>query len=354
MEEPAPGALGDWPAFGLDSDMRPRLAEAMAAGEPSALVTLYAAEGPAPHGLGAQMLVRSRAASGFLSGGCIEGDVALHGRAVIEQGAARRLIYGRGGPPDIRLLCGARIELMVEPVGASNPAAARLLDLAAARTPALWLSDGQARACLSPADDGAGLAPQLRAALDRARSQALVAGPDADAAAIYRRFDPQPRVVVVGADPTALAIATLALSMGWAAAVVRPKGPLEGPPIPGVSYWRASPADAFAALRLDPWTAVAATSHDIEADGEALAAALPSAAGYVGVLGSRRRIPERLSGLREAGLDEAAIGRLRAPIGLPIAAQTPWEIAVAVLGEVVAQFKSQQAERLWPSARETA
>ncbi len=344
------GGLGDWPAFGLRSDVRPAIAQAVQAGEAAALVTLYAAEGPAPHGLGAQMLFSGAGAAGFLSGGCIEGDVAIHAAEVLASGAPQRLIYGRGGPPDIRLLCGARIELLVERIAPDEAAVLRLLELGSVRAPALWLTDGTDHACLAPGEAPGGLPPALRLAFAQAVARREVSGPAFEADSLFRRHDPQPRVVVAGSDPTALAIASLAAQMGWATAIVRPKGPETPPPVMGARYLRAEPAEAFAQLALDPWTAVAATSHDLDADSAVLAAALPSAAGYVGVLGSRRRIPERIDRLKAAGLSEAAIGRLKAPIGLPIRAQTPWEIAASVLAEMVGVFKDAQAERAWPAA----
>lgn len=343
-------SLGDWPAFGLRSDVRPAIAQAVQAGEAAALVTLYAAEGPAPHGLGAQMLFSPAGAAGFLSGGCIEGDVAIHAAEVLRSGDPQRLVYGRGGPPDIRLLCGARIELLVERIGADDPAVLRLLELTVARTPALWLSDGTDRACLGEGEGPSALPPALRLAYEQAVARHEVSAPAFESDAVFRRYDPQNRVVVVGSDPTALAIATLAAQMGWATAIVRPKGPEAAPPVMGARYLRAEPAEAFAQLALDPWTAVAATSHDLDADSAVLTAALPSRAGYVGVLGSRRRIPERIEKLKAAGLTEEAMGRLKAPIGLPIRAQTPWEIAASVLAEMVAVFKAAQAGRTWPAA----
>jgi xanthine dehydrogenase accessory factor len=343
--------LGDWPGFGLQSDVRPVMARALADADPFALVTLHAAEGPAPHGMGAQMLIGADHAAGFLSGGCIEGDVALHARAALQDGEPRRLIYGRGGPPDIRLLCGSRIELLVEPVEPDDPAAHRLVELTSSRQPGLWLSDGVRRTCLAEGEDPTGLPTALRAAFEAAVATPAVSG--GAGGAVFRRHDPVPLVVAVGADPTALALVSLARQMGWDAAIVRPKGPPTPPPIAGVTYLRGDPAVALHTLKVDAWTAIAATSHDIESDGTALAAALPSPAAYVGVLGSRKRIPERLEGLRAAGVPEVAIARLKAPIGLPIKAQTPWEIAVSILAEVVADLKARQAERTWPAPQLT-
>jgi xanthine dehydrogenase accessory factor len=349
--------LPEWPDFGLRSDVRPALAEASATGRPAVLGTLYAHEGAAPLGEGAQILfdtseTRGWAAAGFLSGGCVEGDVALHARAVLQDGAPRRLVYGRGGPPDIQLLCGSRIEVLLERVGPGDPAVIRLLQLAEARRPALWLTDGVDRACLAEDELGAGLPPTLAGALAKARERPAASGPSGEG--LFRRFAPRLRLVVVGGDPITLAVARLAVEAGFETVLARPKGPAAPPPLEGVRYFRGEAADAFAALGLDPWTAVAVATHDIDIDHAALRVALMSAAGHVGALGSRRRIPERRARLLADGLPAAAVDRLKAPIGLDIGARTPFEIGVSVVAEAIQALKALDAARRWPPASAAA
>lgn len=349
--------LPEWPAFGLQSDVRPALRRAAEAGRPVVLGTLYAHEGAAPLGEGAQILFDARetgdwAAAGFLSGGCVEGDIALHAQAVLERGEPRRLVYGRGGPPDIQLLCGSRIEVMLERIGPDDEALARLLELEAERRPALWLSDGTERACLGEGETLANPPASLRPALIKAGERPATSGPAG--AAVFRRHAPRSRLVVVGGDPTTLAIARLAAEAGFETTLVRPKGPSSPPPVAGVRYFRGEPAEAFRALGLDPWTAVAVATHDIDIDHDALVVALPSAAGHVGALGSRKRLPERLGRLKFDGVPDSAIARLKAPIGLDIGARAPWEIAVSVIAEAIQALKALDAARPWPAASAAA
>ncbi len=341
-----------WPEFGLTADVRPALAGAVAAGRSSVLVSLHAVEGAAPLGEGAQMLFDQGAAAGFLSGGCVEGDVALHALGALQDGQPRRLIYGRGGPPDIQLLCGSRIELLAEVISPHDPAAARLLALTQARKTALWLSDGLRRLCLAQGDDESGVPLGLLEALAQAQANPAPAG--GAGSAIYRRYAPAYRLVVVGGDPITLAIARLAADAGFETALVRPKGPVEPPPLPGLRYFRGEVAQAFEDLRLDRWTAVAVATHDIDIDHNALALALPSPSAYVGALGSRRRLPERLARLRAEGLSEDSIARLKAPIGLNIGARAPWHIAVSVVAEAIQTLEAQEAKVVWPAALEQA
>jgi CTP:molybdopterin cytidylyltransferase MocA/xanthine/CO dehydrogenase XdhC/CoxF family maturation factor len=235
--------------------------------------------------------------------------------------------------------------VLLERLEPDDPAAARLIELDAARIPALWLSDGRARACLAPGE-AADLPTALRPAFEAALSDGVcaIAGD-----ALFRRFDPPPRLVVIGADPPAMAMAALGATTGFETSLIRPKGPLAPPPIGAVRYLRSSPAEGLAQAGLDLWTCVAVATHDAELDAEALAFALRSDAGYVGVLGSKRRLPERLAGLKALGLTPAQIGRLKAPIGLALAGKSPWEIAVSVIAEMVQTLRAHEEAQGWPS-----
>ncbi len=153
------------------------------------------------------------------------------------------------------------------------------------------------------------------------------------------RSDPAPRLVVVGSDPIALAVARLGVVRDLETWLVRPKGPPD-PPFAGVHYLREEPAAALGAIGLDAWTAVVAASHDPEIDEPALAAAFGGGAGYVGVLGARSRMADRRARLSAAGVSEADLDRLHAPIGLDIGARSPWEIAVAVHAEIIAWIRA--------------
>jgi xanthine dehydrogenase accessory factor len=303
---------------GMADDARPALSAALLKG-PTALATIISLSGGGPRPVGTQMVFGPQIISGFLSGGCIEADVEAHAQACLADGQPRRLIYGEGSPwPDIRLLCGARIEILVERIMPDDAAVRTLLDLAQRRLPAFWVSDGARRVC----------AEEPGATWD---------------GAFERAYDPQPRLIVVGGDPTALAVASLGAQAGFETTLLRPKGPSSPPPLPGVAYRRDSVEDALADIGLDAWTAVAVCGHEPEQDHAALMVALPSDASYVGLLGARRRLPERLARLRAEGLSERDLTKLRAPIGLDLGGKAPFEVAVAVIGEMIAARQGQPA-----------
>ena len=326
MREPLP----EWPMFGMADDVRPALSQAQQRNLPVALATLTSVEGGGPRPPGTQMAFAHGIVSGYFSGGCVESDVADHAFACLEDGAPRRLVYGEGSPwPDIQLLCGARIEIFIERVGQDDAALAELLAAEQERRPVVWVSDGVKRLC----------------------------GVNVEAwdGAIVQAYDPVPRLVVFGADPTALAIASLGAQSGFETTLVRPKGPETPPPLPGVAYRRDEPSAALAAIGTDAWTAIAIATHNLDLDREALVAALPSAAGYVGLLGARKRLAERLAPLRAEGFPEARLQQLHAPIGLDIGGKAPWEVALSVIGEIVALRHARTSEpRVVTPKRETA
>src|SRR6476660_9455032 len=128
--------LPEWPLFGLTDDVRPSLRRARDAGEACVLATLIAVEGGGPRPAGTQMVFAEGIVAGYFSGGCVESDVADHAFACLDDGQPRTLVYGEGSPwPDIRLLCGARIEIFVERIAADDEALERLLAAETDRRP---------------------------------------------------------------------------------------------------------------------------------------------------------------------------------------------------------------------------
>jgi xanthine dehydrogenase accessory factor len=287
-----------------------------------AIATLVAVEGSAPRDVGAQMLVTEAEHWGFLSGGCIEDDVARHARAALAEGRARLLRYGEGSPwIDIRLACGSGISVLVEPVAAEEPAVAALLEGWRARHPVLWSSDGALRHAAPEDEDH----------------------PDGwDGARYTRLFAPPLRLVLIGEDGATLTSAALAREMGWQVAVIAPGGPAAAP-FPDIAYHRSDPASALAAIGVDRWTAVAVLSHDREDDEAGLAAALASPAFYVGAIGARARLAARVERLRGHGVSAAQIARLHAPIGLYGFGKAPREVALSLVAEVAQAFHARTA-----------
>lgn len=164
---------------------------------------------------------------------------------------------------------------------------------------------------------------------------------------------PPPRLVMIGAVHISQALAPMAALAGLAPVVVDPRTAFATPDrFPGVPLHAEWPQDIAALLAFDPWTAVAALTHDPKIDDPALDMALAAKAFYIGALGSRKTHARRVERLLAAGRTAEEIAAIRAPIGLPISAATPAEIAVAVLAEVIAALRAPAAAREPAESRE--
>ncbi len=103
---------------------------------------------------------------------------------------------------------------------------------------------------------------------------------------------------------------------------------------------------ALPPLNVDHYTAFVALTHDPKIDDPALLHALKRDCFYVGALGSKKTHAKRVERLKAAGLTDADIARIHAPIGLPIGAVSPAEIAVAIMAEITQRLrvKAEKAE----------
>lgn len=147
---------------------------------------------------------------------------------------------------------------------------------------------------------------------------------------------PPPRILIIGAVHISQALAPMAKIAGFDVLVVDPRSAFatetrfEGCEV--VDEW---PEDVLADRPLDPFTAVAAVTHDPKIDDLPLISALKTGCFYVGALGSRKTHQKRIERFKDAGVSDTELERIAAPIGLPIGAASPPEIAVAVLAQII-------------------
>jgi xanthine dehydrogenase accessory factor len=153
-------------------------------------------------------------------------------------------------------------------------------------------------------------------------------------------WNPKPRLLVIGAVHTAQELVPLARAAGYEVTVIDPRTAFGTPArFPNTTIRNDWPDEAVPALAPDRRTAILTLTHDPKIDDPALQAALRSEAFYIGALGSRRTHAKRIERLKNAGFDEAAIGRIRGPVGLAIGAQTPMEIAISIIAEITAVLR---------------
>ncbi|HEX6255030.1 MAG TPA: XdhC family protein [Euzebyales bacterium] len=147
--------------------------------------------------------------------------------------------------------------------------------------------------------------------------------------------EPDPGIVVVGANPVGRALADVAIAVGRRVRLVATAGGDVGER-PGMEVVIGDPADYLRTQSLAPTDALVVSDHDAPWVDDVLELALTGDAAFVGMLGSRRHAPEAVSRLRERGVDPRALGRLHSPCGLDIGSRTPGEIALSIVAEIIA------------------
>lgn len=302
-----------------------------AVGEPAWLFTVTATWGSSPRPVGCLLLIGADGRqTGSVSGGCIEDDLVGRVRSgELAEGLPRTLEYGVT-PEEARrfgLPCGGRLELLVEAIG---PRAQwrRLRDAVAGRrvlARRLCLTTGESSLHAASAD-----APDFTAA----------------PGAVTRVFGPRWQLILIGAAHIARFLAPIAEGLGYRVLVCDPREDQARAWDPGLAELDTGmPDDVVRTRGDDPRTAVVALTHDPRLDDMALMEALVSHAFYVGALGSHRSSEARRDRLRQLGLPDAAIERLRGPVGLPIGGRTPPEIAVSIAADLVAVRNGRRLEQ---------
>lgn len=307
-----------------------------------ALSTVVETWGSGPRRPGARMTVDSRdRIAGSVSGGCVEGAVVRTAREVIRTGEPELLRFAVANETawDVGLSCGGRISIFVERPdreairGVREAMAARVAVSLAA------VVEGPGRGRRAVVTDAAGVGDTDVAAVGReALEQGRPLVRETPAGRVFADVIlPPDSLVIVGGVHIAQTLAVLARAVGYRVAICDPR-PVFGSAerFPGVELVNDWPEGAFERIGLDAGTAVATLTHDPKLDDPALAAALGSPAFYVGALGSRRTHAKRRKRLLDRGVREEDLERIAAPIGLPIGARTPDQIALAVMAQVVA------------------
>ena len=199
---------------------------------------------------------------------------------------------------------------------------------------ATLLDDGDQWLIDESSDGGASeaIAVLTRAAIVEDRSQIV----DCEGATLFIHVhNPPLRMVMVGAVHIAQALSPMAASTGYRVTIIDPRGAFATEErLPGVDISNEWPDEALRRMKPDLRTAVVTLTHDPKLDDAALQVALSSEAFYIGSLGSKKTHRARLNRLERLGFDKAACDRIHGPVGLPIGAKSPAEIAVAILAEI--------------------
>jgi len=158
---------------------------------------------------------------------------------------------------------------------------------------------------------------------------------------------PSPQLVITGAVHISQTLAPIGKMLGYDVTIVDPRTAFASierfPDVKLIAEW---PDVALPPLNVDGYTAFVALTHDPKIDDPALKHALARDCFYIGALGSKKTHARRVMRLQAAGLSNAEIARIRAPIGLAIGAASPAEIAVAIMAEITGRLrlKAEKAE----------
>jgi xanthine dehydrogenase accessory factor len=327
------------------------------AGRRAAIATVIETWGSAPRPRGAQLAIGEGAEmAGSVSGGCVEGAVVAEALDALEDGRPRLLEFGVSDDDAfaVGLACGGTIRVMVEPIGVGAGLPEALLDelvaARAARRPVVCAvrPDTWQRRLVAPVDDdtpapGDGDTPTPGD--DDPLAAAAAAALRADRSGFAGEWflgvhNPPLRLAVVGAVHIAQALVPMARIAGYDVLVIDPREAFASPErFPGTRLSHDWADAALADFGLDSRTALVCLTHDPKLDDPALEAALAGAPFYIGALGSTRTHAGRVDRLAAAGHPPEAIARIHAPIGLPIGAASPAEIAVAILAQMTERLR---------------
>ena len=335
-------------------------------GPPAVLATVVKLTGSAYRGAGARLLVLpDDSLAGAVSGGCLEKDVLARAQRLRATGRAELVAYDLtdDAPWGLGMRCGGRLQLLLEPLTGGFPEHLAFLLGAAERREAavvatlfrlgdgataggspraapgaspvakgvdrgapavgarlLLAADGTATGALAGSPLGAAVLADARAALATGRT-AVKTYPRAggEAEVLIEFVAPPLSLLVCGAEREAAPLVSLATGLGWQ---VRLLGRHDAVPA------------------LDARSAAVVMTHSDSRDLELLPAVLATGAPYVGLLGSRSRAKLLLDDLRKQGAlgHDADLGRLHTPAGLDIGAETPGEVALAIVCEIQAVF----------------
>ncbi|MFF3763460.1 XdhC family protein [Streptomyces sp. NPDC001922] len=341
-------------------------------GRDFAVATVVAVTGSAPRRPGAALAVDTDGtAIGSVSGGCVEGAVYDLCQQALESGASvlERFGYSDEDAFAVGLTCGGDIDVLVTPVRAgASPSAGPAREVFAAALAAA--SGGEAAAVARIVDGPAELigrplhvrpdgscagtlgghpeldrtaAAEARALLDAGRTGTVGIGADGSRcgqplALFVESSVPPPRMIVFGAIDFAAALTRVGSFLGYHVTVC------DARPVFATAA-RFPDADEIVvdwphryldSQDLDSRTVLCVLTHDAKFDVPLLERALRLPVAYVGAMGSRRTHLDRLDRLREAGVTELELARLRSPIGLDLGARTPEETALSIAAEIVA------------------
>lgn len=329
-----------------ESDILRKAQEWKEAGRKIALATVVETWGSAPRPVGSHLVIDSEGNFlGSVSGGCVESDVITEAQDIIAMEARHMLEFGVADETAWRvgLSCGGRIKVYVQSIDANR--ASLLSAFNAERTlrrPCMLVIDiasGKQRLVRASDINCDPMANILKERLRLGQSGIV----ECCGEELFLHIEQPPtRLIVIGAVHVSQVLAPIASLVGFDMIIIDPRDAFSTPErFPTVELIAEWPEVVLPSLRLDHSTAMVLLTHDPRIDDQGLVEALGADCFYIGALGSRKTHAKRLERMRAKGFEESVLKRIHAPIGLDIGAVSPAEIAVSIVGEIIAGLHSE-------------
>ena len=317
---------------------------ARARGEGVVLAHLVAVDGSHYRRPGARMIFAGDGSTaGSISGGCLEADLAEKCAAVLAEGRPHLVAYDLRRSDDLvwgtGLGCAGRIEILLSPLPD-----ARLLERAAADGGGLVVATSLESGELDLGEQA--LLCEGRIVEGSARlADAVARGDRPDSRVLSETVEPAVRLLVGGAGPDVVPLASAARALGWDVRLFAPRPTERGRMrFDGFAFHAAAEIAAHADAR----TAAVVATHNYFDDLDLLRSLLPTAAPYLGLLGARGRAARLMADCRDVlgVLASGGASRVFGPSGLDLGADAPEEIALSIVAEIQAVFRGRSGRPL--------
>ncbi len=321
---------------------------------PFALASVVRTWGSSPRLVGSAMAIgEDLSFHGSVSGGCVEGVVIQEAQEVITTGKSKHLTFSVSNDKawSVGLTCGGKLEILLERFFTSSDEPGEI---------GIWSSLNETLEANRPC--------YLAHPMDRDSNQHLLMFPDSDsignwgdpeleqaAGEVYDSrssqvvnwkgqevfiniFPRRDKLILIGAAHISLELVRLAREFNFETIVIDPRGIFATPErftVPPDQLHSEWPDEVLREISLDEDTYAVLLTHDPKIDDQAIHILLNSNVAYIGALGSQRTQISRQNRLLEDGFSKEQIHRIRGPVGLPIQAKTPQEIALSIMGEIV-------------------
>jgi xanthine dehydrogenase accessory factor len=333
-------------------------------GNASALATVVSVKGSTPRAEGSRMLIKKDGGIvGSVGGGCLEATVWQAARDALKSGLPKIVDYDLTGRTDTPegLICGGMMKVFVDVAG-THPSfnafaeierikgegkALVLATLVSDQNRTAWNEtprfvveeDGKTLGTLGDAFLDSGVRKSAREILKSGAGRLLELSEDGIKAALIfvEPVTPQPTVYIFGAGHIGFAVSKIAKMTGFRVSVIddRPSYACAARFPEADEFFVDDPADMVSRLNLNGGSYLVIACRGHLEDQRVLAEAVNTPAGYIGMLGSRKKTKTVFSNLKAEGIPQEALDRIHSPIGLPISTETPEEIAVSIMAEII-------------------